>query len=96
MNIHYQVRKIASLPPFLPKISNKNKLRSNLCINECELQNDITSYCELRNLNKDLKGELPLPSKYREYIQGYTDPNPTNCCNAWICPAGTEMGYPIF
>jgi pyruvate formate lyase activating enzyme len=87
---------MVSLPPFPPKKAKKSRLRCNLCINECELQNDETSYCGLRNLHKDQNGQLPLPSKSMGYIQGYTDPNPTNCCNAWICPAGTEMGYPIF
>ena len=45
---------------------------------------------------KNKTGELTYPTKSKGYIHGYIDPNPTNCCNAWICPAGSSRGYPNF
>lgn len=29
-------------------------------------------------------------------LSWYLDRNPTNCCAAWVCPAGTGCGYPKF
>lgn len=55
-----------------------------------------TSYCGLRNVEKDEKNIVPLPSKLQAYMHGYVDQNPTNCCNVWFCPAGTEKGYPKY
>lgn len=96
LRVHAQVREMVPLPNFPPKSPDQCEFKCNLCLNECELQNTDISYCGLRSPQKDKKGELPLPSRNRAYIQGYTDLNPTNCCNAWICPAGTEKGYPLF
>ncbi|MFX1354933.1 MAG: radical SAM protein [Promethearchaeota archaeon] len=39
---------------------------------------------------------MPYPSRFKGYIHGYIDANPTNCCNAWFCPAGTSSGYPSY
>jgi len=47
-------------------------------------------------MQKIESGLLPQPSKTKGYIHGYTDPNPTNCCNSWFCPAGTSKGYPKY
>jgi len=65
-------------------------------LNECSLSQGDVSYCGLRNPHRNEQGELPYPSKTKGYIHGYTDPNPTNCCNAWFCPAGTSSGFPEF
>ena len=96
-DIHDQVRLMAGLPSKPPKVSKpEEKLRCNLCINECSLGSTDTSYCGLRNLQKHRDGEILLPKKSRGYIHGYLDGNPTNCCNSWFCPAGTTKGYPHF
>lgn len=97
LNIHDQVRKAADLPSFPPKSSDNNtKMRCNLCINECILGEHDISYCGLRNIDNDRMGTLPIPTKSQGYIHGYLDANPTNCCNAWFCPAGSSHGYPEF
>ncbi|MFX0077508.1 MAG: radical SAM protein, partial [Candidatus Hermodarchaeota archaeon] len=72
------------------------KLRCRLCINECSLAEHDVSYCGLRNIQLRTSGHLPYPSKSKGYIHGYVDPNPTNCCNSWFCPAGTSSGYPEY
>ncbi|MBD3195770.1 MAG: radical SAM protein [Candidatus Lokiarchaeota archaeon] len=50
----------------------------------------------MRSIEKSEKKTLPMPTKSIGYLHGYLDPNPTNCCNAWFCPAGTSKGYPKF
>jgi len=97
MSIHGKVRVQAGLPAAPPKCSKSELIfQCNLCINECQLSEQDTSYCGLRNLQKDNNGSLPMPSKIKGYLHGYLDSNPTNCCNAWFCPAGTKHGFPKY
>jgi pyruvate formate lyase activating enzyme len=95
--VHKQVRQLVNLPEIVPKAEKPFiKLKCNYCVNECSLSEKDTSYCGLRNIQKNKDGELTLPTKSQGYIHGYIDPNPTNCCNAWFCPAGTSSGYPKY
>ena len=96
LTIHKNMRDMVELPEAPPKAEDNIKLKCNYCVNECILSENNVSYCELRNVQKNQSGELPYPTKARGYIHGYLDPNPTNCCNAWFCPAGTSTGYPEF
>lgn len=64
LRVHAQVREMVPLPRFRPKSLNQYKLKCDLSLNECELQNTDISYCGLRNLQKDQKGGLP-PSRNR-------------------------------
>ncbi|MFW9940981.1 MAG: radical SAM protein [Candidatus Thorarchaeota archaeon] len=94
LEVHKQVRNLVDLPEKPPKAEKPNiKLKCNYCINECSLGENDVSYCGLRNIQKNNSGDLPFPSKTKGYIHGYIDPNPTNCCNAWFCPAGTSFGF---
>ncbi|MHA1933219.1 MAG: hypothetical protein ACW96X_11795, partial [Promethearchaeota archaeon] len=91
LSVHEQVRSLVDLPEKPPKAERPNiKLKCNYCINECSLSEIDVSYCGLRNIQREKRGDLPYPSKSRGYIHGYIDPNPTNCCNSWFCPAGTS------
>ena len=95
--IHAKIRELEGLPIKPPKNPiNKIKHRCDLCINECLLGENGISYCGLRNIRKDKEGTLPMPNKSCGYMHGYIDPNPTNCCSAWFCPAGTLNGYPKY
>ncbi len=95
--VHEQVRNLVELPKEPPIAERSNiKLKCNYCINECSLSQNDVSYCGLRNIQREKIGDLPFPSKSRGYIHGYIDPNPTNCCNAWFCPAGTSVGFPKY
>jgi len=96
-NVHKQVRQLVELPEKPPRAEKSNiKLKCNLCINECSLSEPDVSYCGLRNIRLRNSGQLPYPTKSKGYIHGYIDPNPTNCCNSWFCPAGTSFGYPEY
>jgi len=97
LNVHKQVRQLVELPEKPPRAERPNiKLKCNLCINECSLSDLDVSYCGLRNIPLRNSGQLPYPTKSKGYIHGYIDPNPTNCCNSWFCPAGTSSGYPEY
>jgi pyruvate formate lyase activating enzyme len=96
LTVHKNVRDLVELPEVPPKAEDNIKLKCNYCVNECVLSENNVSYCGLRNIQKNQSGELPYPTKARGYINGYLDPNPTNCCNAWFCPAGTSTGYPEY
>jgi pyruvate formate lyase activating enzyme len=97
LDVHKQVRQLVELPEKPPKAVRPNiKLKCKLCINECSLSERDVSYCGLRNIQLRTSGQLPYPSKSKGYIHGYIDPNPTNCCNSWFCPAGTSSGYPEY
>ena len=97
LSVHKQVRQLVELPEKPPKAEKPNiKLKCNYCINECSLSDNDISYCGLRNIQRNKSGDLPFPSKSKGYIHGYIDPNPTNCCNAWFCPAGTSVGFPQY
>lgn len=97
MLVHKQVRQLVELPDKPPKAEKPNiKLKCNYCINECSLSENDVSYCGLRNIQRNKRGDLPFPTKSKGYIHSYLDRNPTNCCNAWFCPAGTSAGYPEY
>lgn len=96
LSVHNKVRQLEELPEEPPKADSNIKLKCNFCINECNLSENDVSYCGLRNIHKNETEELPFPSRNKGYIHGYLDPNPTNCCNAWFCPAGTSVGYPEY
>jgi len=96
LTVHKNMRDMVELPEAPPKAEDNIKLKCNYCVNECVLSENNVSYCGLRNIQKNQSGELPYPTKVRGYIHGYLDPNPTNCCNAWFCPAGTSTGYPEY
>jgi pyruvate formate lyase activating enzyme len=97
LQIHSQVRMMVELPGIPPHSPiDKERLNCNLCANECSLGENDISYCGLRNIDKARTNELPLPSKSKGYLHGYMDANPTNCCNAWFCPAGSVYGYPNY
>ncbi|TXT67197.1 MAG: Pyruvate formate lyase-activating enzyme 1 [Promethearchaeota archaeon] len=97
MAVHKLVREEIDLPFITPECSESELVvQCNLCINECKLSAQDISYCGLRNPQKDQNGNLPFPNKTEAYLHGYLDGNPTNCCNAWFCPAGTERGFPHY
>ncbi|MHA1688841.1 MAG: radical SAM protein [Promethearchaeota archaeon] len=98
LQVHAKIRSQVNLPSsqLVNSDSTKIKFSCNLCINKCKLKAGEVSYCGLRRLDVNGKPKMPFPTKTIGYLHGYLDPNPTNCCNAWFCPAGTGKGYPTY
>jgi hypothetical protein len=58
-----------------------------LCGNHCALGAGQVGRCALwRNKGSKLRF---LGQAGTAFLHHYLDPNPTNCCNVWFCPAGT-------
>ena len=52
LSVHEKVRKIEELPGYPPVSKKDSVLKCNLCVNECSLSENDTSYCGLRNIQK--------------------------------------------
>jgi pyruvate formate lyase activating enzyme len=92
INAHRKARAIFGLPTEPPH--SKEGIPCNICSHECSVGNGEVGYCGLRrNANGSF---LPAVSAEKAYLHAYTDPQVTNCCAAWFCPAGTGAGYPKY
>ncbi|MCX5800051.1 MAG: radical SAM protein [Candidatus Eisenbacteria bacterium] len=63
-----------------------------LCANHCRMAKGSFGYCGVRE-NRD--------GKVRQWmnlgcVSWYFDSLPTNCVAGWVCPGGTEAGYPDY
>lgn len=63
-----------------------------LCANHCRIGRDSFGYCGVRE-NRD--------GRIRQWMNAgsvswYFDSLPTNCVADWVCPGGTEAGYPDY
>jgi len=89
--VHAQSRAQFGLPAYPP--GDKGGILCPLCVNECRIPQGEFGYCGLRsNQNGRLIGVTSGAGK----LSWYHDPLPTNCVADWICPAGTECGYPAY
>ena len=89
---HARIRSRFGLPPQPPK--TEGGIPCNLCANECKIGEGETSYCGLKqNVDGKIKS---LSSPRVGILHAYLDPQVTNCCAAWFCPAGTGAGYPRY
>jgi len=89
---HAEARSSFGLPARPPK--SPGGIKCNLCYNECEIGGGESGFCGLReNVDGRLKS---LVSPDRGLLYTYLDPQVTNCCAAWFCPAGTGAGYPKY
>jgi len=70
-----------------------NGVTCNWCQNNCKVLNNI-SFCGLVK-NKNGKLKRFAGSRYG-LLKWYYDPLPTNCVADWVCPAGSECGYPKY
>jgi len=92
MEAHAEARSSFGLPTKPPK--SPGGIKCNFCFNECEIGVGEAGFCGLReNVDGKLKS---LVSPERGLLYTYLDPQVTNCCAAWFCPAGTGAGYPKY
>jgi pyruvate formate lyase activating enzyme len=88
---HALSRKRFNLPGKIPK--SPTGLPCNCCANECRMAVGEKGFCGLRS-NKS--GKLSAPGIGNGNVSWYYDSLPTNCTGSWVCPAGTDTGYPKF
>jgi len=90
---HLAARSPFDLPPEIPR--DEAGVICNGCGNHCRIPQGGRGYCGLRtNKNGRL---LQLAGTPRgAMVSWYHDPLPTNCVASWVCPAGSEVGYPDF
>jgi len=64
-----------------------------LCFHGCEIPEGATGFCGLRRVQSNrIRGGRP----HEGNLAFYFDPLPTNCVGSFVCPAGTEGGYPEY
>ncbi|MHA2173900.1 MAG: radical SAM protein [Candidatus Hodarchaeales archaeon] len=81
-----------NLPLDIPK--DKEGKQCRFCTNQCQIPNGERGFCGIwTNENGRLMSNA---GKNQAFLHTYYDPLPTNCCNTWFCPAGTDSGYPEF
>ncbi|MHA2170266.1 MAG: radical SAM protein [Candidatus Kariarchaeaceae archaeon] len=87
---HAQSREEFNLAP-LP-LRDLEGISCRLCVAECQIPDGRWGWCGLHG-NRSGKIIHRAP-KDTALLHAYLDPQVTNCCNAWFCPAGTGCGYP--
>ncbi len=90
--VHAQSRKEFGLPSSPPR-DPKGK-SCTWCVNQCQIPIGGKGYCGLRT---NQHGKLAhLAGVRKAVVSWYHDPLPTNCVADWVCPAGSDCGYPRF
>lgn len=91
-NGHARARRRFGLPVQPPRTPNGIVCR--ICSHECRMGEGEVGYCGLR---RNVDGRLVSSvSTEKALLHAYLDPQVTNCCAAWFCPAGTGAGYPRY
>ena len=89
---HARARAIFGLPA--EPARSKRGIPCNLCSHGCQIGDGELGYCGLR---RNVDGKLiSRASTENALLHAYLDPQVTNCCSAWFCPAGTGVGYPDY
>ncbi len=89
MEKHRRARVEFGLPTETPN-DNMGKV-CDLCVRTCRIGLNKLGYCGVRK-NTGLK--LEGGDETRARVQAYHDKLPTNCVAGWVCPGGSECGYP--
>lgn len=89
--VHAQSRAKFGLPSKPPM--EKGGLRCDICVNRCQVPQGERGYCGVR-LNRN--GAFVGGDAGEGNLSWYYDGLPTNCVADWVCPGGTECGYPEF
>ena len=90
---HRKSREAYGLPPTVPQ--DQNGVLCTFCVNQCRIGLGQRGFCGLRE-NREGRLVHLAGTKGKGLVDWYHDPLPTNCVADWICPAGTETGYPDY
>jgi len=89
--VHKLIRRRFGLPAVAPK--DNLGVECGQCVNKCKIPKDGIGYCGIKENKADkIKGTSSIKGK----LSWYHDFLPTNCVSDWVCPGGTEAGYPEF
>lgn len=91
LEIHARIRSEWGLPGEAPR--DAEGITCDLCVNNCRMGESEWGYCGLR---RNTDGKMAGVSADRGKLSWYHDPLPTNCVGDWICPGGSECGYPEY
>lgn len=79
------------LPISMPK--EPNGLQCNICTNECRIPNTKLGYCGVQeNHGGHFRGISSFEAKFFKSLE----PIPGNCTAGWICPGGSNSGFPDY
>jgi len=91
--VHRESRNSFNLPAEPPR--SERGVVCPLCVNQCRIAEGERGFCGLReNRNGKLFHRSGTPE--RGLVEWYYDSLPTNCVADWVCPGGSESGYPQF
>jgi pyruvate formate lyase activating enzyme len=93
MELHALTRKQFGLPTSPPR--DAQGVRCHICVNECQIGEGQRGFCGIRT-NKGGKLIHLAGTSQSGIVHPYYDALPTNCVADWVCPAGSESGYPKF
>ncbi|MBW1710446.1 MAG: radical SAM protein [Deltaproteobacteria bacterium] len=89
--VHQRSRLAYGLPADPPRAQDGQTC--GLCFHGCSIPEGGTGFCGLRRVESSkIKGGRP----HEGNLYYYHDPLPTNCVGSFVCPAGTNGGYPQF
>lgn len=80
----FAVERASRIHPERVNLNGKSPI-CRLCANECS-----DGVCGLRRIREGKR--VSLVSTKNAILHAYEDPLPTNCCNAWFCPASGMKG----
>ena len=89
---HQRSRRAFGLPARPPQ---EGAARCHFCANECAIPEGEKGYCGLRE-NRGGKLRHLAGTRAKGLVSWYHDPLPTNCVADWVCPGGSDGGYPDF
>lgn len=88
-SVHRKSRSKFGLPGAPPKTG----ISCGQCVNGCMIPEGESGYCGMR---WNQGGEVISLSNQEAVVSAYNDPLPTNCVADWVCPGGSEAGFPEF
>jgi pyruvate formate lyase activating enzyme len=91
LGVHARIRCEWGLPGEAPR--DTEGIACDLCVNRCRIGQGKWGYCGLR---KNALGRMEGSSTTKGKLSWYHDPLPTNCVGDWVCPGGSECGYPAY
>ena len=91
LRVHERIRCKWGLPGEAPR--DTEGIECDLCVNRCRIGEGGWGYCGLR---RNVRGRVEGVSATKGKLSWYHDPLPTNCVAGWVCPGGTDCGYPAY